>query len=362
MASIVKKTLGDGSHAYLVRYRTVDGKQRSKQFERKRDADAFCARTENDKLTGQFVDPRMGRLTFGEWVDQWWPTVTNLRPSTRARDAMYMRRHIRPTFGTIQIALIDRTSIRRWLATLLQDPEKNLAPATVHKICQILNKALRAAQEDKLIAVNPAERITLPKIEREEMRCLNAREVHVLADAIDPRYRGFVLLGAYGGLRLGEILALRVGRVDIANQRVRVTETLVDLNGHQSFGPPKTKAAVRNVTLPRFVIDSLDLAGKRDNDLVIQSPEGDPVRVSTWRRRFWKPATVAAGVAPLRIHDLRHTAISLWIAAGGNPKQIAARAGHTSVSVVFDRYGHLYEEQDAPLVAALERAALLAAA
>lgn len=354
MASLVKRALSDGSTAYLVRFRTVDGRQRSAQFARKRDADAFAAKIETDRRTGQFVDPRLGKITFGEWVGEWWPTVTHLRASTSERDALYMRRHVIPTFGPVPLASIDRTSIRRWIATLTQDPEKDLAPATVHKICQVFNKALKAAQEDKLIAVNPAERITLPKIERKEMRCLNREEVFRLAAAIDQRYRAFVLLGAFGGLRLGELLALRVGAVDIANQRVRITETLVDLNGHLSFGPPKTRASVRNVSLPRFVLDSLDLTAKASDALVIEAPDGGPVRVSTWRRRFWAPAVASAGVTPLRIHDLRHTAVSLWIAAGGNPKQIAARAGHTSVAVVFDRYGHLYEEHDASLVAALE--------
>jgi integrase len=51
----------------------------------------------------------------------------------------------------------------------------------------------------------------------------------------------------------------------------------------------------------------------------------------------------------LRIHDLRHTAVALWIAAGANPKEVAARAGHSSVSFTLDRYGHLYPESDAAL-------------
>jgi integrase len=57
----------------------------------------------------------------------------------------------------------------------------------------------------------------------------------------------------------------------------------------------------------------------------------------------------------VRFHDLRHTAIALWIAAGASPKQIAAWAGHTSTSVVLDRYGHLFPEADEKLVEALEQ-------
>jgi integrase len=65
--------------------------------------------------------------------------------------------------------------------------------------------------------------------------------------------------------------------------------------------------------------------------------------------RIWRPATRNAGLDGLRIHDLRHTAVALWIAAGANPKEVAARAGHTSVSFTLDRYGHLYPESDAAL-------------
>jgi integrase len=73
------------------------------------------------------------------------------------------------------------------------------------------------------------------------------------------------------------------------------------------------------------------------------------LRVSNFRVNFWRPATVEANLAGLRIHDLRHTAVALWIAAGASPKEIAARAGHTSVSFVLDRYGHLFPEADTAL-------------
>jgi hypothetical protein len=66
-------------------------------------------------------------------------------------------------------------------------------------------------------------------------------------------------------------------------------------------------------------------------------------------RLVWLPAVRAAGLEPLRPHDLRHTAVALWIAAGANPKEVAVRAGHTSVSFTLDRYGHLFEGHDAEL-------------
>jgi integrase len=73
------------------------------------------------------------------------------------------------------------------------------------------------------------------------------------------------------------------------------------------------------------------------------------LRLAGFRHRIWRPAARAAGLDGLRIHDLRHTAVALWIAAGANPKEIAARAGHTSVSFTLDRYGHLYPDADQTL-------------
>lgn len=74
-----------------------------------------------------------------------------------------------------------------------------------------------------------------------------------------------------------------------------------------------------------------------------ESPDGFALRPSSFRPRFSNPAVEAAGLTPLRIHDLRHTAVSLWIADTANPKQVAVRAGHSSVSVVLDRYGRLVQ-------------------
>ncbi len=358
MASIVEKRLSDGSRAYLVRFRTSDGQQRSRQFKRKKDAEAYVNVVEVDRLQSALIDPRLGRMTVGEWWDRWWPTVTHLRPSTRARDAQFFRTHVRPVFGDVPLGKLDRTSVRSWVAELGSPRGSDLAPATIHRIVQLLNQCVNAAVEDRLIQHNPVAKLPLPKIERREMRFLSADEVWRLADAIDPQYRSFVLLGGFGGLRLGEMLGLRWGRVDLLRRRVHIAETLVDIEGHIHFGPPKTKAAVRSVPIPSFVCEELSVLVEVETEpdvLVFQSPQGHPVRPTLFRRRSWQPAVEAAGLAPLRIHDLRHTAVSLWIAEGAHPKHVAVLAGHTSVSVVLDRYGHLYPQQDEELVAALER-------
>jgi integrase len=79
---------------------------------------------------------------------------------------------------------------------------------------------------------------------------------------------------------------------------------------------------------------------------VFTAERGGVLRTSNFRIKVWLPAVREAGLAPLRPHDLRHTAVALWIAAGANPKEVSVRAGHTSVSFTLDRYGHLFPGHD----------------
>ena len=316
MASIERaKTQRSG---YVVRYRGPDRKPRSKTFKRKADAESFLRTVEADVMRGTWVDPNAGKILLRDWGTQWWDTTVNLRPSTRARDNATYRNHIEPAFGAVPIASINHLAVRQWVAKL---SASGLAPATVHKAYQVLSKILRSAVDADLIVGSPCDRVPLPRIERHEMRFLDPDGVAHLANTIDPRYRAFVLLGAYGGLRSGELFALRRERLDLVQCRVDVAETAVEVAGHE---------------------------------LVFSAPEGGPIRASLFRRRTWDPAVAKAGLAPLRPHDLRHTAVALWIAAGASAHEVARRAGHTSSSVVLDRYGHLLPHAEERVTNALD--------
>jgi integrase len=338
MSSIHKMANG----RWKARYRDPLGRSRSRSFLRKDDARRFLAGVDHDKLAGTFVDPRAGRILFATWVKDWRIGVVDLRPSTLARDVGYLERYILPVFGNRRLGEIDHTDVRAWIAEL---NARGLAPATVAKAGQILGKVMATAVRAGKIPASPCIGVKLPRVEMEEMTFLSPAEVGALAASIDLRFRALVLLGSYGGLRIGEMLGLRAERVDILRGRVDVAENLVEVAGRLYFGPPKTKAGRRVVPIPRVVCTALEehlkSCAAAPTDLIFRSPEGGPVRLATWRRRFWAPAVHSAGVEPLRPHDLRHTAVALWIAAGAAPKEIAVRAGHSSVVTVLDRYGHL---------------------
>ncbi len=101
--------------AYDVRYRTADGKVRTRTFQRRKDAETHKSLVEADMLRGEWYDARRGRVTFDEWSQCWLASVVNLRPSTRARDEAYLTSLIRPTFGTRLLCDIDRLRLHSGL-------------------------------------------------------------------------------------------------------------------------------------------------------------------------------------------------------------------------------------------------------
>ncbi len=137
------------------------------------------------------------------------------------------------------------------------------------------------------------------------------------------------------------------GTVDLLHRHVQVVEQLGrDENGRWGLQPLKTRSSVRSVALPAVVIDSLDehlrhWAGRGREGFVFTAPDGGHIDPDNFRSRVWTPTVAAAGLAPVRIHDLRHTTASLAIAAGADVKMLQTMLGHASAVMTLDRYGHL---------------------
>lgn len=347
-----------GLHAkYRARWVDPAGKQRAKTFATKREAKAYAAEMERSLQVGSYVDPSKGKILIKDFAAEWLAS-RDVRASTAARDESYFRSMILPTFGDMPIGAIRPADVNAWKTKLLVGH----APATVGKALTLL----KAMLNDAPLPANPIRDVKLPRVEREEMRFLVPTEVQALAQAIDTRYRALVFVGAYGGLRIGEMAGLQVKDLELLRGSIAIERQVTEVSGRLSVGPLKTKASKRRVKIPRFVTDELVAHIERmDNDVVdvhnvYVFPSADGLNLlsrTRFRQRFWVPATKAAGVEGLRIHDLRHTAVSLWIKAGVSPKEIARRAGHTSVRTVLDVYGHLLPNSEDEGIQQLEEMA-----
>ena len=338
-----------GNGRYRARYQGPEAKWRSKTFDRRIDAQRWLTNELSKVDRGEWVDPRAGRTTFAVVADRWMAGRTALRPGTRARDESYLRSLVLPRFGERPVGRIQPSDLEAWIADVLVAGK---APATIHRAWQIASGALRVAVRDRLIPLSPARDIRLPRIERREPTAFTVEEAIRLADAIDPRYRALVLIGAFGGLRIGELAGLQLGDFDPLRSLVRVRRTASDVQGHVIVGPPKTTKSIRTVVLPHSitaeVVEQVAQLGTSDPEAwMFPAPEGGPIRRTAWLRRVWKPALAAANRDPARgTHTLRRSQVALLIAQGEHPKVIADRLGHTSVQTVLDVYGHLYQGAD----------------
>ena len=124
------------------------------------------------------------------------------------------------------------------------------------------------------------------------MRFATVAQIAALAEAVGPRYRALVLVAAYGGLRWGELVGLKVKRVDLLHGRVTVAEQVAEVNGQLIPGPPKTAAGRRTVTLPAAAAVALaehlaEFAEPGPEGLVFPAPQGGYLRRSNFRRRWW---------------------------------------------------------------------------
>jgi integrase len=133
------------------------------------------------------------------------------------------------------LSSITSEQLEAWIAGLVK---AGYSPSTVHKAAQLVSGVLRSAVRARRLAVNPAADVSLPRIERPERSFLTAGQIGALADAIDPRYRGMVLLGGFAGLRLGEVCALRASSFGVGLRTVTVTETVSEVRGEILIGPP----------------------------------------------------------------------------------------------------------------------------
>ncbi len=342
---------------YRARYRAPDGRWRSKTFDRKIDAQRWLTNEVSKLARGDWVDPRAGQVPFEVVAERWMAGRVALRPSTRARDRSYLRSLILPRFANTPIGAIRPSDLDAWIADLIAQGK---APATIHKAWQITGGVLRLAVRDCLIPLSPATDAELPGIPHREPEALTLDEVIRLADAIDPRYRTLILVGAFGGLRISELAGLQVRDFNPDDGHLRIRRGVTHVRGHTVVGPPKTTKSIRTVALPGTISRYLSahIAGLRHtgpDDWIFPAPEGGPIRYTNWVRPFWKPALTAAGLPDdLGTHTLRRSQVALLIAEGEHPKVIADRLGHTSVRTVLDVYGHLYEGADQAAAARLE--------
>jgi integrase len=257
---IGKRRTSDGEVRYDVRYHGANGRERSKTFRTKKDAERYERTQQTAIERGLWVDPQKGRITLEAWAQDWQRTVVHLRPSTRRIYESNLRLHILPVLGAVELGKLTPAMLRAWLADLtvkVGGHGRLMSAASAAQAYRTLNRVLTAAVDDELLGRNPLGGIRPPRAKQQEMRFLTHDDVATLAAAIDPRYRALVLVAAYGGMRAGELIALRRRHVDLLHRTVTVVEQVQVVAGRFEVHAPKSAAGRRAIPLSGLVVDAL---------------------------------------------------------------------------------------------------------
>lgn len=331
----------DRPKPWLARYTGPDGRQHSKSFGRKIDAERWLALEESKSIKGDWVDPSAGKLTYDEWSEEWLGGLHSIKPKTLSGYESLLRSRVVPAFGDTELRRISTPAVRSWVAGMV---DEGLSAARVRQALQVLHASLEVAVDDGLIVRNPTDRVKPPRVEKRRQLFLNADQLDALADAAGLQQTGMdalIRLLGYSGLRWGEVVALDWENVDTARRRIHVKAAATEISGRLEWGTPKTHE-VRTVIVPGFVIDDL---GPPGDGLVFTAPKGGPLRHSNFTRDVWAPACEVSGMPEgLLIHDLRDTAASLAISAGASIKAVQRMLGHASAAMTLDTYGSLFTE------------------
>lgn len=280
-------------------------------------------------------------MTFGTFVaEQFEPGVLpTLKYATQKSYRFLLRKHLLPRFRDCRLFDIRRAEIQQYLIDKLTH---GFAWETTNHLRNLLSKIFSTAVSWSYLTDHPVRGVKMPeRTLKRPHQFLSMDQVRRLIAAADEPVRTIVLLAAMTGLRIGEILALRWGRINFVTATLRVEETCYE--GH--FGTPKTKASRREVPLSSTVVQALLAHRSRCADtspeaLVFATRKGMPLASDNLRKRDLRPACARAGLPFLSWHALRHTHGTLLHELGTPLKVAQAQLGHSHMSTTLEVYTH----------------------
>ena len=225
MASIKKRDNGK----WRARYRDVEGKEHARHFSKKIEAQHWLDSVTASVVRGDYVDPRAGLITYREFYESWSTRQVWSRGTRASSD------HVNKgtTFADVPLLKIKRSHVETWVKSMVS---AGLAPQTISSRISLSRAVFSAAIGDQLIAVDPSRGVKGPRKRSAEftMNIPSSGEVRRLLDNADPFFRVAIIIGAFAGLRQGEIAGLQLGDFDFLGRQLHVRRQVQRLSPHPS--------------------------------------------------------------------------------------------------------------------------------
>jgi integrase len=328
MARKAGQLISRGSRTWLVRISLGrDPETGTRKYHNKTIRGSF--REAQTYLSGKLQEREIGRLpraaaiSLNQYLDQWLTTAAKprLRPKSYTDYEALLRLHIRPVLGTRPLGAIVQFDIQTIYAQMF---ERGLSARTIEYTNAVLQSAFRQAVRWKMLADDPCVGVDLPRMKRREMEALSVEECRrFLAVARETEWFALYALALTTGMRPSEYLALKWSDIDWHRGAASVCRTIQHSKAGFLFDDTKRKRSRRVVKLQDFVLKALDSlrnsqlhakegACQAEPDLIFRSRTDSPLKQRNIKREF-RRLLEAAGIRPIRLYDLRHTAATLAV-------------------------------------------------
>lgn len=366
---------GEPKEAWRLRYTDAQGVKRSKQFDRKGDAEAYRLKSGWEIVQGIHT-PDAASITVADAFTLW---IARARKEELERSTIKSydeigRLHILPLLGAEKLSRLTMPAVKGYIDALLETRSKAMAGKAVRALSSIIKEA----QERGLVAQNVAKGVKVIRSKREKKKIVvppkeDLRTLLQAAEVDYPDFRPLLLTAIFAGLRSSELRGMPRAGVDLRRGEITVSQR-ADAWGE--IGPPKSAAGHRTIPIPPLLVTVLREWMLRSPPsplglLFPNSEGGVRLHSNLLNREYW-PLQVGAGIcknsgkldeegeAILRarydFHSLRHAAASAWIKQHVDLKRLTTWLGHASVQTTLDVYGHLIRDElgDAAIVAAAQ--------
>jgi integrase len=309
--------------------------------------------------------------TVSEFLNDWLVAMEGrMRRSTWSSYRDYRDAYVNPVIGLSSLQELTPVRLNLLYSQLLkngrkkktENSEDGLAPKTVRNVHVMLRRALRDAVRWGYLPVNPAENAEPPTGHSRKRTVWTAEELkRFIQHCQGDRFYALWLLAVTTGLRRGELAGLRLCDVDLADAKITPAVPRVVVDGYAEESEPKTARGYRRLSLDPLTVAALRKHvlqwtseraefGDTARQLLFCWPDGSSMHPQTITDRF-KGLAAAAGLPPIRLHDVRHSYATAALAAGVHPKIVSERLGHASVAFTLQTYSHVLEGMDSAAAA-----------
>jgi len=287
------------------------------------------------------AETRMPAPHFEEFSAKWLSeNEVRWRRNTRTLRADMVRVHLLPAFADRIVTGISRADLLEFRAELAKKPgtrtDSTLSPKTINEVMSVLLTILAEAS-DRYGFTNPGDRIKRLKVPKHDVQPFTLDEaLRIIATCRDD-FRPYFKVRFFTGMRSGEVHGLKWRFVDFERRQILVRESFT----HGEQDGVKTDGSLREVDMSQQVYDALQaqkLLSFHLSDYVFCSRNGNPIDLKNFVDRVWNPLLQHLSIERRRPYQMRHTAATLWLAAGENPEWISRQLGHSTSEMLFRVY------------------------